>query len=652
MRWMNRTFGVLAVLLAVVCCAVLLVSGAGAASAAPASDITAESAAAELPASGAALNAQDLTVVSSSYYRDGDYLYVVGEVRNDTASHITSVSVEATFLDASDHVVGSAVARTEHEILSPGQISPFIIFATYPEDLDSYHLAVQATPADTPPVPALSVLSVREITGTLGGLTLVGELQNTHTFTVRNAKLIVTLYDVTGTVVNVQSGFAFNDLLVPGQKSPFRVVLPVGPTAYAGRAMGTDTVPSAAIPPDLHAVNVTHYVDGGTTLDFVGQVHNRGQTTADIVKTMVTLYDDVGAVVNCAFSHTSPSTIGPGGLAWFEVSFSGDFAGWSSYAIYPPEDVTPTRTATPSPSPTRTATPTHTTVPTASATATRTRTPVVTATPTRTSLPTSTETPALDLLLTGMVYDASAGSAQGIPDAIVSVLTCVQQRFEAHGDANGQYELLVPGQSLSSCMQVTLEAAAPGYEPYLEQIAVPVLRADPQRDFPLVMLVTPTATTAPPTATRTATRTATVTRTPTTGPTSTPAPPGDLVLTGHVYDVTLGPAQGGIADALVTVVMCQARRFDGTSGVDGYYELLLPGDYLNQCISVSLYANATGYDSFGQVVTVGNLRAFPQRDFPLLPQPTRTPTVTPTAPPRHSYYLPAVWRRYLSPGKK
>lgn len=456
----------------------------------------------------AASSATDgLVVVSYSDYRVGDYIYIVGEARNDSATNVHSVLITAYFLDEAGGVLGTACpVPTEHDIILPGQISPFVIFEACPAGLASYSLVIQGEPTEAVPVPPLSVLSVRELPNPSGGLAFVGELQNTHTVTVSNAKLIVTLYDASGTVVNVQSDYAFSNLLVPGQKSPFRLVLSDGPASYARRQIGVDTRESAATPPDLHSASVVHHVDGTGVLHWSGEVQNRRHTEARIVKAMVTLYDDAGDVVNCGVSDTNPSIIGPGSAASFDIVVHDNWAGWSSYAFYPPEDVVPTPTASPSPTatampsatPSATATPTPTTTetprPTATMTATPTPSATATATYTPTASPTATKTPPGDLRLTGYVFDAALGPSSNIGGALISVLMCVARPYTTYSAMNGCYELLLPAMYLNACVSVTLEASATGYQPFGQLVAVADLRAQPHRDFPLLPLATPTAT--------------------------------------------------------------------------------------------------------------------------------------------------------------
>jgi hypothetical protein len=123
---------------------------------------------------------------------------------------------------------------------------------------------------------------------------------------------------------------------------------------------------------------------------------------------------------------------------------------------------------------------------------------------------------------------------------------------------------------------------------------------------------TPTPTETPPAPTLTSTHT------PTTTPTATT--PGDLYLTGRVYDSVVGITQG-ISNARVSVLMCIPRRYDASSAADGTYALLLPAPYLNSCVSVTLEASAAGYCPLSALVSVAALRAQPQRDLALVPLP-------------------------------
>lgn len=173
--------------------------------------------------------ADGVVVVSSSQYQSGDYLYVVGEVRNDTAGNVRFVRIPGTYFNESGGVLGTDCSYTEHDVLIPGQNSPYVIVRTTPPGYSRYELAVQYSTTTEVPVPPLAILSTREWTDSLGDLWLAGEVQNTTASTLKYVKVIVTLYDLAGTVVNVDYTYAYVDQLLPGQKSPFKTVFFSGP---------------------------------------------------------------------------------------------------------------------------------------------------------------------------------------------------------------------------------------------------------------------------------------------------------------------------------------------------------------------------------------------------------------------------------------
>ena len=160
----------------------------------------------------------------------------------------------------------------------------------------------------------------------------------------------------------------------------------------------------------------------------------------------------------------------------------------------PTASATPTRTSTTRPTATSTATstPTRTRTPTATQMLTPAATPTATATPTHTPMatptPTATATPPGDVMLTGLVYDASNGAQPPIPGAIVAVTVCVPRSFPATAGPDGRYELFLPAAYLSGCEQVTLSAQANGYRPFSQRVAMAELHAAPQRDIGLLPL--------------------------------------------------------------------------------------------------------------------------------------------------------------------
>ena len=87
----------------------------------------------------------------------------------------------------------------------------------------------------------------------------------------------------------------------------------------------------------------------------------------------------------------------------------------------------------------------------------------VTPPPPWTPTPTPSPTPGGDLTVTGFVYDASIGRQRPIGGATVSAQMCVPRAFETLTGPDGRYSLLIPGNELDACTEITLNAWAPGY---------------------------------------------------------------------------------------------------------------------------------------------------------------------------------------------
>src|SRR4051812_44266464 len=89
-----------------------------------------------------------------------------------------------------------------------------------------------------------------------------------------------------------------------------------------------------------------------------------------------------------------------------------------------------------------------------------------------------------------------------------------------------------------------------------------------------------------------------VTPTPTSGPT-------DILMTGRVYDASIGPSQG-IAGAVVSTLSCFPRSYAAVTQVDGSYSLFLPGSYF-ACGNVPVTVSAVGYQTLAMSFSVAML---------------------------------------------
>jgi C1A family cysteine protease len=141
--------------------------------------------------------------------------------------------------------------------------------------------------------------------------------------------------------------------------------------------------------------------------------------------------------------------------------------------------------------------------------------PTRTPTPTTTGLPVPTLTPTPivplpgDLLVTGLVYDASIGFAAPVANAVVSLRVCSGQARQVLTGQDGSYSILLRQAEIDPCGQVLQQAWAQGYYGFSGTIAVVSLRANPVRHIGLTP-IGPGGPTRTPGPTRTSTPTATL----------------------------------------------------------------------------------------------------------------------------------------------
>jgi hypothetical protein len=165
-----------------------------------------------------------LGVLSSEQYVDDlGTLTVAGEVRNDSALNISGARVAVTFYDALGQALGEAETPTLIDILSPGQRSPFILTLPRPATLADYSLRATACPTTEEPRSHLAVLSSRSLEE--GGFYhVVGQVENQGPSALDGVKVMVTLYDLGGKVVNVGVTRSKPEHLAPGEQATFDCV--------------------------------------------------------------------------------------------------------------------------------------------------------------------------------------------------------------------------------------------------------------------------------------------------------------------------------------------------------------------------------------------------------------------------------------------
>jgi len=180
-----------------------------------------------------------------------------------------------------------------------------------------------ATPTPLPPdTILLGLMSSHEYEDDLGFFTIVGEVRNDLQMNVGKVLVTATFYNASGDVIEEASNSTMIDILLPGQRSPFALILPkpVDLWEYSLRITARPTLEQPLA--GLEVVQSHAYEDEVGLYHVTGEVENTGQRATDRVQVIVTLYDKWGKIVNAGFVFSEPQRVRPGEKATFDCSFN------------------------------------------------------------------------------------------------------------------------------------------------------------------------------------------------------------------------------------------------------------------------------------------------------------------------------------------
>lgn len=84
-----------------------------------------------------------IKILGWRWYQEGEYVYVVGEVKNNSRNSLKYVKIVASFYKYNDRFLQSEYTYTELSVIPPGGVSPFEIMEKYDERMDSVKISYQ-----------------------------------------------------------------------------------------------------------------------------------------------------------------------------------------------------------------------------------------------------------------------------------------------------------------------------------------------------------------------------------------------------------------------------------------------------------------------------------------------------------------------------
>jgi hypothetical protein len=181
-----------------------------------------------------------LGMLSATDYADevDGTLTIVGEVRNDSALDVGETAVTATFYNADGQVIGEVGSPTLLSTLTPGVRSPFILTLPRPAGVANYSLRATGRPVTLAATEGgLVVVNTRRFEDTTGFYHIAGVVQNRETQKVEQARVIVTLYDRGGRVINVGFTYPQPSALASGDRADFDVTFTYYPKVFSHSAV-------------------------------------------------------------------------------------------------------------------------------------------------------------------------------------------------------------------------------------------------------------------------------------------------------------------------------------------------------------------------------------------------------------------------------
>ena len=168
----------------------------------------------------------------------------------------------------------------------------------------------------------VQIVSHSSFHNSLNVLYVVGELENTGDVATQFTKVNATFYNSENQVIASRVGYSTLDVLLPGRKSPFTVMLLDEDGALDVNNYTVSVSWSAyeqEKPIGLEILSSADAVDFLDCLHVTGEIKNIGTQDATSVMVVATFYDSTGTVVGRTWENAEPSDLAPNQTGTFDV---------------------------------------------------------------------------------------------------------------------------------------------------------------------------------------------------------------------------------------------------------------------------------------------------------------------------------------------
>ena len=157
----------------------------------------------------------------------------------------------------------------------------------------------------------------------VGTFHVVGEVENTGSQSVAFVTITGTFYDSNNTMIVTESSFATLEIIPPGVKSPFQVIVTDQNQAEKvhnySLAVTDSSVTTKNLTKTLIILSNSSHISLSGFLNIVGEVKNNGSSESTSTRVAATCYDENGKVVAIESGFTDPQNLNPEQTAQFNL---------------------------------------------------------------------------------------------------------------------------------------------------------------------------------------------------------------------------------------------------------------------------------------------------------------------------------------------
>ena len=155
---------------------------------------------------------------------DGSHV-IVGEVWNNTGSHLRFVEIMASFHDAAGQILGTGSTLVKLTTVEMDGRAPFkLVTEDPPPSSNNYRLHVDYIPTEHGPL-YLTIADHSARRTESGAFQVTGQVQNPRDFPIKFAEVVATFYDAEDQVLRVETTLCEQEVVEAGQTCRFELAL-------------------------------------------------------------------------------------------------------------------------------------------------------------------------------------------------------------------------------------------------------------------------------------------------------------------------------------------------------------------------------------------------------------------------------------------